>query len=632
VSPRPLPGPLDARRRAALGALWLSAAQQAGGIRDPASAPIHSRHPECREWIAAVRAGDPAPGEAHGHPSLPGCRFLHLLGEDLGSRLWLALETTAGRPLLVEYRPFPHAPFEPEAQAAAAFGALFLPTLSIVPSAAGTCAIHSLQEPVELLRHRLDLAPRPLDPAARERHRQELMRILIELGRDLEPLHEQGRVHGNLHPGRILVTGEGRARLIGLGWRLPPVPMNEAETTTDLEYLAPEVLDPSGPPPGPGADVFSLGVLLFEILDGRRPFRAMTRPELAGAMRAGAPGLYHARGLPNAPAVLTALARALAPDPAKRFASAGELAEALARAEFGETQEGVELRRRRVGPILRFLLLACVLLGAGAFVLSDFLGDGTPAARPSIVMLDLDLPGDDFGQRVQALPPGTRILLAGNEGPDLVLRGRGLQVQGLNASGTSLRRVIIEDLPAGQEVTIETLRVRGGREGPAILVRNAHGRVVFRGVRLDVEEPGQEAILLERAGNVEFEECSLSATVRAGPGSALLRAEESHLTLRGSHLQSRWAEPGLGAAPIAPVALLARGTTILAADSTLVASAPLGTGAAPALRLLAGQGDTVLRHLRCLFSDDGGDGHGILTEGRCTVLELSADPREPEVR
>ena len=87
----------------------------------------------------------------------------------------------------------------------------------------------------------------------------------------------------------------------------------------ELPYLAPEVL--TGRPPDGRADLFTLGVVAFELVTGRLPFLAPTLPELIGAMFVGALPAIDTPGVPAAAA--TAILKCLAADPAAR----GTLAE-----------------------------------------------------------------------------------------------------------------------------------------------------------------------------------------------------------------------------------------------------------------------------------------------------------------
>jgi serine/threonine protein kinase len=130
--------------------------------------------------------------------------------------------------------------------------------------------------------------------------------------------------HGGLNPTAIWVNKAGRVKVgeLGLGRTVPALARRGAPNgTPDTVYVAPEVL--AGAPPSSASDVFSLGVLLYEVVTGQlpsSPFKPMTQA---------------AAGVP--PVADAILAKTFAQDPAARFASPMELREALAAAVAGGT-------------------------------------------------------------------------------------------------------------------------------------------------------------------------------------------------------------------------------------------------------------------------------------------------------
>jgi hypothetical protein len=154
--------------------------------------------------------------------------------------------------------------------------------------------------------------------------------------------HERGIVHRDVKPSNVLLAEpDGSVRLLDFGLaRLP-----QAETLTaagdvpgTLAYIAPERL--GGDPATAAADVWAVGVLLWEALAGRHPFWESSLLETARAIETGAAPLASVR--PDLPRpLLAAIDRALDLDPARR-PPAGVLAQTLRSA-------GTRRRRRR-GP------------------------------------------------------------------------------------------------------------------------------------------------------------------------------------------------------------------------------------------------------------------------------------------
>ena len=130
--------------------------------------------------------------------------------------------------------------------------------------------------------------------------------------------------HGGLNPTAIWVNKAGRVKVgeLGLGRTVPALARRGAPNgTPDTVYVAPEVL--AGAPPSSASDVYSLGVLLYEVVTGHlpsSPFKPLTQA---------------AEGVP--PVADAILAKAFARDPAARFASPMDLRDALAAALAGGT-------------------------------------------------------------------------------------------------------------------------------------------------------------------------------------------------------------------------------------------------------------------------------------------------------
>ena len=158
----------------------------------------------------------------------------------------------------------------------------------------------------------------PLTPAA-------ALALLTPLAGALDHLHAQGMAHGDLKPGNVLVPRPGQVLVIELGLA-PLLARSNSIKMLDrglhfgtLEYLAPE--QRWGTPPTRQSDLYALGVILYEALAGRPPFRAehaAEPPRLIMHRHVTMPPPPLARFNPGVPPMVEAVVlRALAKQPAE---------------------------------------------------------------------------------------------------------------------------------------------------------------------------------------------------------------------------------------------------------------------------------------------------------------------------
>ena len=160
----------------------------------------------------------------------------------------------------------------------------------------------------------------------------EVVQITTEISDALEYAHEQDVIHRDIKSANIMLDRHGHAYLADFGLvalaRALPAP-GEALVGT-YEYLAPELAN--GLPATRLTDIYALGVVLYEMLTGQRPFQASDPVELITLHReAPIPDVRYLR--PEAPVgVQLAVAQALAKDPEARPPRAPAMARVLARA------------------------------------------------------------------------------------------------------------------------------------------------------------------------------------------------------------------------------------------------------------------------------------------------------------
>jgi len=155
-----------------------------------------------------------------------------------------------------------------------------------------------------------------------------VLRLVRRLLGALAYLHERGIVHRDVKPANVMVTREGGLKLMDFGVAHAPdgaltSPRSMLGTPA---YMAPELL--RGEQVDGRADLFAVGVLLYQLLTGRRPFAGSVAETITAVLTREPPP--PSRLAPTLPPSLDALVmEALAKDPERRIASAGRLADRI---------------------------------------------------------------------------------------------------------------------------------------------------------------------------------------------------------------------------------------------------------------------------------------------------------------
>jgi predicted Ser/Thr protein kinase len=205
---------------------------------------------------------------------------------------------------------------------------------------------------------------------------REALEISLEIARGLAFAHEHGLVHRDVKPQNVLLNGDGRAKVTDFGIaRSRDVEQSVTQTGTVLgtsNYIAPE--QASGQPVDEHTDVYSLGVVLYELLTGELPFPGDNFVAVAMKhVHEPPPSALDKRGdLPLR--VAAAIDRALEKDPEHRFptmdAFAAELEACVAELERedGSVTDVIPAaqrlrthRRKRISPWALLLGLAAIL-------------------------------------------------------------------------------------------------------------------------------------------------------------------------------------------------------------------------------------------------------------------------------
>ena len=313
----------------------------------------------------AATVVSPAVGHRVGHYQLVG-----ILGAGGMGTVYRAHDTRLDRlvalkflPLYLSAQPEARERFLVEARAAAA---LEHPNI---------CSIHEIGETAdgrpfiamscydgETLKERLDRGPLP--PA-------EAVGIAVQLARGLGAAHARGIVHRDVKPGNIMLSGDGTVRLLDFGLaKVADVSLTAPGVTPGtIAYMSPE--QARGDPVDRLTDLWSLGVILHEMLSGVRPFRGGNDRAVVQAILHDQPVLPRLAGdaLPSLPRIVDRLLRK---SPEHRYQTADELLSELTRvAPAGRVQA--------VRGWVRAHVRTLVVSGAGLLAAVALLSPARPA-------------------------------------------------------------------------------------------------------------------------------------------------------------------------------------------------------------------------------------------------------------
>jgi TolB-like protein/predicted Ser/Thr protein kinase len=283
---------------------------------------------------------------------------------------------------------------------------------------------------------------------------EKVLRYGLQLAEALGHAHERGVLHRDLKSANVVITSEGRAKVLdfGLAKRLSEIEMSDVTrslaslTSPGMvagtpAYMAPELL--GGEPADVRTDIWALGVVLYEMAAGVRPFQGNTGFELSSAILNEPPEPLSAQ----VPAALSAvIKRCLEKEPGRRYQQAGNVRAALETIERGTVTPWVAwrcwlTRRRWLALAASVVMLAAILVGLNVGRLRERLygrSDAPTGAIPLAVLPFTNLTGD----------PAKEYVSEGLTQEMITELGR---LQGLNVRGRmSIMRYRKVDIPVDQ--------------------------------------------------------------------------------------------------------------------------------------------------------------------------------------
>ena len=168
---------------------------------------------------------------------------------------------------------------------------------------------------------------------------ERVLSIVQQTALALYQAHQAGLVHRDVKPGNLLITPEGTVKItdFGIARVTDQVPLTATgQVMGTVQYLAPE--QASGKPASPSTDIYSLGIVAYEALSGRRPFRGESQVSIAMAhIKEAPPELPGTIPEPVRKLVMSCIAK----KPEGRPASADALAKAAKALSLGHVDEGL---------------------------------------------------------------------------------------------------------------------------------------------------------------------------------------------------------------------------------------------------------------------------------------------------
>lgn len=315
--------------------------------------------PELRLELEAVRRIDAALDSSHAEPTaagtkeptpkrLSGLRVLAELGAGGMGRVFLALDDRLNRRVAIKMLDGRYWPdqrladrFMREARAMAQLSH---------PNIAGIYNLGAAEEPPHFVMEYIHGVP--LTQAAQPLRLPQRMELFRKVVLAVEFLHQHGIVHRDLKPGNVLVGSDLEPKVLDFGLALQRNVSEQqltrsGEVLGTLDYFSPEQAH-AGQDLDARSDVFSLGVILYELLTGRLPFRGENQSAQIRALYDEDPVLPR-RIEPNLPGDLQNIClKALEKDPKNRYASAREMADDLQRFLAGEPVVAVPAAYSRI--------------------------------------------------------------------------------------------------------------------------------------------------------------------------------------------------------------------------------------------------------------------------------------------
>jgi serine/threonine-protein kinase len=271
----------------------------------------------------------------------------------------------------------------------------------------------------ETLADRLLRGPIPIEPA---------LKVASQIAEALEAAHDKGVIHRDLKPANIKLGADDGVKVLDFGLAKDVAVRSEDATATSLRteigvvigtpaYMSPE--QARGEATSRQTDIWSFGVILFEMLAGSPPFEADSTAETLARVLRAAPD-YAALPAGTPPRALRLLQRCLQNDRKRRLQHIGdarlEIEDVLADEQPAAVRKSVAVGRWSVVGLIAVLLIAVGALTVRAFMERSALSSGAAVAHLAIPRLDAPAWGPYGIRHVAISDDGSTIAYSAQDG------------------------------------------------------------------------------------------------------------------------------------------------------------------------------------------------------------------------
>ncbi len=357
----------------------------------------------------------------------------------------------------------------------------------------------------------------------------EVEHILAGVCLALQAAHEKGITHRDLKPANIMIEDDS-SRIVLMDFGIAELSQGHADQNDGRVAGTPDYMSPEqvrGESLGPGSDIYSLGVILYQLLSGQPPHQAST-PMAVAIQHVTAEPMPLAERRPGLPEkLLRATARCLAKEPTNRFESAAD----LGRFVLGDAYGQIQIIKRR--PILPLAIGLTVLLALGLLALWFGLRDTAPAAAK---LTELLVASDAVAHSARYAPDGHAIafiqegelwLLDGEQERPLTNNAEALESMDLSGLAWSLDGSLVFTAHGKTQPALK--RLPPGASQAAVLCPDA--------AAVDLSPDGKQ-IVFSRRNSLGSQSVLVSQT----DGSQEMTVMEGSASL--SYLRPRWSPDG----------------------------------------------------------------------------------------